>query len=575
MIDSPERASARTIPADERVPSPTPRRVAGSDWTFVWIFGLVLFVVSSLPYLYGYWFTPADKEFMGLTYTVHDYSQYMSWARESADKILVPNKLTPEVNQPAFFDLLWFVVGRIDHYTGLSFIQTNQLLRLVAAALFLAMTYKFCARALVDRVQRRFALVLSCLMAGVGWVIIALKPFTHTLFNPTLIYNTPGNTFFGIMVVPHQILSAAWIVGIFLVVLDAYRKSSVKLLALAGGLTLFLGLEHAYDQVTVYAVVAAFAVLVTVRDGWRRQWIVGLALFYAISAPAPLFWLSLERGNAQWREVLQQYQNLGVFTPDPVQLIALLGIVFVVAALTFRGFVPLASKSDLDLFLGAWFVVGLVLIYLPTQFQIMNLNGFQVALAVMATQGLFGHIVPWIDEQIGAVRWPMHLERRRVSALFLAGFLAFAMATNVYLLGQRFVDMHRHNYPEFLYRDDVAALDWIAARARPDDVVLSSFDIGHWLPGWTGAHAFIAHGSDTLGFTTKRALVAQFYGPTTSDAEREQLLRQYKVNYVFDGPAERQLGDYDPAKSSYLTLVFSSPHTRVYQVMEGQLALAP
>ena len=38
--------------------------------------------------------------------------------RESQDKILVPNQLTPETSAPLLFNLLWWKLGRLEALTG-------------------------------------------------------------------------------------------------------------------------------------------------------------------------------------------------------------------------------------------------------------------------------------------------------------------------------------------------------------------------------------------------------------------------------------------------------------------------
>ena len=549
----------------------------GNDRRFLLILTLCLLVVSSLPYVYGYLSTPAGKAYMGLDYAVYDYSQYMSWARDSATQILVANKLTPEANPPVFFNLLWWLVGRIDFYTGLSFVVANQLLRVISNVLFIFVAYWFCGLVLPKRGQRRFALLLTCLTSGFGWLLVVLKHFTGKLLNPTDLYTPVGNSFFGFISVPHHIISAAILIAIFGLALRGYRNGTWRSWALAGVLGLILGMEHTYDLVTAYAVLGMFGLLMVLREGNWRPWLVRLALFYGITAPSVLYWAALSRFSPQWQEVLAQYKNLGVFTPDPLQLIILLGPAFLLALATFRGFVPLAERRDDELFLNGWFVVVLFIIYLPVTFQIMMLNGFQVALACLATKGLFDHVLPWLQRQVaerpGLSAGAGWLTPHRLGTTLPTLFLLVAMLTNVYIFAWRFVDIHRHTYPYYLSQGDVAGLNWIDRHIQSSDVVLSSLMIGIYVPGWTGAHAFLAHGAETLDFNQKRQDVARFFNPATSDAERQATLRQFHVRYVFYGPAERQLGAYDPARADYLKEVLSVNGTEVFEVNPARLAV--
>lgn len=80
---------------------------------------LIVLIVTTLPYLYGYWSAPADKQFMGVIYNVSDHMQYFSWFREFSHANLAANKLTPEPNKPIFFNLLWWGMARIGGVLGI------------------------------------------------------------------------------------------------------------------------------------------------------------------------------------------------------------------------------------------------------------------------------------------------------------------------------------------------------------------------------------------------------------------------------------------------------------------------
>jgi hypothetical protein len=245
-------------------------------------------------------------------------------------------------------------------------------------------------------------------------------------------------------------------------------------------------------------------------------------------------------------------------------LIVLLGLTALVAGLTFPGFTRLKDRDPGELFLCTWLAVNLVIIYLPLDFQINLLSGIQVPLAFLATRGLYWHVVPWLRETL-----PSRL--RGLAAFAPIVLLALVLPTNLYLVSWRILDLSRHNYPDYLYRDDVAALAWIERDGVSSDVVLSSLEIGHFVAGLTGTHAFLAHGANTLDFYGKRAAVERFFAADGDDRARQASLRQFGVRYVFYGPAERALGTFDPGTAPYLEPAFTSPHTTVYRVVTDAL----
>ena len=70
----------------------------------------------------------------------------------------------------------------------------------------------------------------------------------------------------------------------------------------------------------------------------------------------------------------------------------------------------------------------------------------------------------------------------------------------------------------------------------------------------------------TLIYAEKQPSVARFFAIDTPDCERLALLEQWQVAYVFYGPDERSLGDWDPATVSWLEPVFGQGDVAVYRV---------
>jgi hypothetical protein len=187
-------------------------------------------------------------------------------------------------------------------------------------------------------------------------------------------------------------------------------------------------------------------------------------------------------------------------------------------------------------------------------------------MAILVTKGLYEFAVP----AIARVRPKMREKANRWLPLIL---ILAVLPTNLYLWTWRFVDLARHDYPFYLHRDDVAALDWLRENTSPQHVVLCSLTIGQYVPAISGNTAFLAHWAQTVDFYDKRDRVARFLNAATPDTERLETLHTFGVDYVLHGPAERALGDYDPATAPWLELVFSVPQVDVYRVKDDSLPL--
>jgi uncharacterized membrane protein len=201
--------------------------------------------------------------------------------------------------------------------------------------------------------------------------------------------------------------------------------------------------------------------------------------------------------------------------------------------------------------------------YIPTDYQIHMLNSWQIPIAILATTGLY-RLVPVITARIRRLKLsPDWASRLAVMALVLA-----VLPTNLYLWAWRFVDLARHDYPYYLSRDEIAALDWLSENTSPDDVVLSSITVGQYVPALSGNTAFLAHWAQTVDFYEKSERVERFFDPAVAEDERSETLRTLGVTYVFYGPVERAMGGYDPAESSSLVEVYTSPEVKLYAVRE-------
>jgi hypothetical protein len=188
------------------------------------------------------------------------------------------------------------------------------------------------------------------------------------------------------------------------------------------------------------------------------------------------------------------------------------------------------------------------------------LNGWQVPIAILATQGIFAYVVPALARWFAPDRTPT----RRLAITTVAAIIAFSALTNVYLFGWRFFDLSRYDYPYFLYQDEIAALRWLEENAGGDAVVLSSLAVGQYIPAETGAHAFLAHWAQTVDYYGKEAAVARFFASDAPEPVRAQIITDFGVDYIFHGPAERTVGSVELDDNPNYDRVFASGDVAIY-----------
>lgn len=541
--------------------------IARSEWSFVIVVSALVFILTTIPYIYGFISGADDKQFMGVMLDMPDHMQYFSWMREFREANLSANKLTPEPNQPIFFNLLWWVMAQFDNILGLGFAGMYQILRFVATFTFLPFVYRLCAWYFDDHWHRAVAFLVVVFTSGFGWVLVLLK-YTLTdgeLVYPLLVYIAEGNTFLSILGYPHFIAA-----GLFIFVFDLFlqgeRENKLSFAFAAGLFALFLGWQHAYDLISVYGILGIYGLLKWIRDKKLPVYILKAGVVVGLLSVWPaLYSVWLTSADPLWKEVLAQFANAGVYTPNLLQLPVLLGLSFILACVSVirRAHAMFRSKNDRELFIFGWFLICFILVYLPVDYQIHLINGWQIPIAFLATRLLFLDFVPAIQKITQNRKKAISLKQLNILVPLI--FLALIIPTNVYLYVWRYVELARNGYPYFLHDDEVSALEWLEKNAESDDVVMSSLDLGQFIPAYTGAHAFLAHWAQTVDFYTKSQIVDDFYSDGGGGAQWDTLM-EYGVDYVVLGPSERALGGEAQLQATYLQQVFSTDQVTIYQV---------
>jgi hypothetical protein len=192
------------------------------------------------------------------------------------------------------------------------------------------------------------------------------------------------------------------------------------------------------------------------------------------------------------------------------------------------------------------------------------LNGWQVPIAILATIGLFRYIVPALTKRFA--QGATEEGRAKVQKWAILVFILIVLPTNLYLFAWRFYELSRHDYPYYLYKDEIAAMQWLDDNAAPDDVVFSTLQTGQYIPAMTGTHAYLAHWAQTVAFYEKSEQVNRFFDPATLSDAQAQILAEGRAEWVFYGPAERELGEVDLSKVDGLVLRYSGPLVSIFQV---------
>lgn len=530
------------------------------------LIALVVLLVSSLPYIVGYTVSLSDREFSGALVNVVDYHSHLAKMQQGAQGEWRYRLLfTPEDHDGAYLQVFYVALGHLAARTSLPLVTTYHLARLVSGFVLLLTTYLFSAFFLPRRALRRVAYLLICFSSGLGWLVLLVSPTTPSGITPIDFWLNDAYIFFSLFTFPHFCLAVAALLATFLATLAYFRTPRLSYL-LAGGLSvLVMAIVHPFAVLIVDAVLAVYWLLFW---GIRRRWPGREATVIAVIGLVPLPLLAYDYCALQSNSVFQAWQAQN-FTPSPPPGYYVSGYGLVLLLACFGAIHVLLRCDRRGLFLVAWTVVAAVLAYSPLLLQRRMVEGLHVPLCILATLGLFRYVLPAIYRSRLA-RWlagTVHYPRRRLRLLVLNLLLAATVPSNVFLLASASLVAWQHQLPFFYLRSENEAIDWLGAHTHWTDTVLATFPVSNHIPACIGHRVFWGHWIETVDFAGKKRLAETFFQAETDDTARQGLLQTYGIAYLFHGPQERALGDFNPQDKPYLMKTFSNSEVSIYRVV--------
>jgi hypothetical protein len=546
------------------------------EWLITLIITLTAVALLIAPYLLGHWLARPGTFYTGLLINVEDGSYLSAIEQGRSGAWTYRNFFTVEQHDPVFIQGFYLALGHTARVLGLSAVAVWHLALVFFNLLLFLVLFAFICFHLAGPGQRRVAFLLLLFGSGFDlwrfptWLerAAALEAVPVTLRMPE------AHLFSSALTYPHFMAGILLIVAVFWFTFLALGRELSggrrwAYVCLAAVANLLLAIVYPYLIFLVTAVLVAYYLY---RCGQARQilWrqVAMLAVVYTLAAPLFLYYLFSLSGN----QVMQTWNAQAVTrSPNPLHYV-LTYLPYLVAALPGLRLLRRDNfpRREALLFLWLWLAAAAFLLYMPLNAQRRFVQGLQIPLAILATVGLYYYYLPRLRQNrfvVALAQRPRYsldgLQRlATVSFLFLAGLV------NVYLLAGAFITLAVvQPYPLFRPLAELEAMNWLRANSRPEEVVLAAYWTGSYLPYGAGNRIVVGQRYETIHFDSRRREVEHYYSQSADDGWRRSLLRRYGVAYVFAGPAERELGLFDPAHTPYLKQVFENDDAAVYRVL--------
>jgi hypothetical protein len=329
--------------------------------------------------------------------------------------------------------------------------------------------------------------------------------------------------------------------------MHAFEGKGLKWSLIAALAAFFMAAIVPFYAGALAAVLGAYLLALLLRRRrmpWRETGLTALTGLGAVPPVAYNAWVfSTNPAFAVWAE-----QNR-ILSPHPLHYA--LGFALLLIPALWGAIQAHRQKQEKWLLLIGWVLVVPLLLYFPFNLQRRMVVLLQVPLAILAARGLLA----WLDGQGG--------RRRRWGAV---AYLGLVSLSNLLLVFGNLVPIARRQTPIYRPGAELAALQCLNNQATADEAVLASFEVGNVIPAHTDLRVFAGHGPETLYGEEKKNTLRQFFGQSVDDAWRRALLAKFDLDYVFWGPIEQSIGDWNPGTAPYLVPICSEPGYTVFRV---------
>ncbi len=545
------------------------------DWYKAIGLAVLVLAFACQPYVLGYLVSsPALTYSGGLAEgQIEDYHSHLAKMQQGARGEWRYRLLfTPEEQRGAYLQTFYVALGHLSRLSGLSLVWTYHLARLLFGGVFLVSAYIFLAFFLRRGALRWIAYLLTCFSSGLGWLVEMIAPTQPGGISPIDFWFIDAYTFFTVLTYPHFCLSVAALLWTFLGLLIYFRSGRFRYVLGAALAVLVLGVVHPFAVLIVYAVMAVYLLLLwALRKRW--PWREGLSTALVSVAPTPVlaYYYLAFRADPVLRA--WQAQNLTP-SPPPIYYVWGYGLVLFLALpgayrllTSGRGKEPEREKG-FRLFPLVWIATVFVLSYLPLPLQRRMIEGAHIPLCLLASVGLVGVFLPAVYRAgfLRRVTALLSYDRRRARLFLLNLIVTLTFLSNLYLLTSISLAILMRYPPLFYTGAENEAVDWLEAHSQWTDTVLSSYKIGSYLPARIGHRVFWGHWTETIHLAEKEGSIKTFFDRRTDDQARLALLNSYGLVYLFYGPGEKALGDFQPQNNPYLVESFANQEVVIFRV---------
>ena len=513
------------------------------------IFAVILMLITTIPYVIGYSKEGSDWRFTGFVIGVEDGNSYLAKMLSGSEgNWLFRSPHSAEEQDGVVAYLPYLLLGKLasGESRHQQLVALYHSARIIFGILSILATYDFIKIFITKKDQRWRALILVILGGGLGWVLVAIsqKGFLGSL--PLEFISPESFGFLGIFGFPH--LAAARALLLWGLVLFIKQEQGY----LAGALWLAAGIFQPMVAAVAWAVIGVYFMTILivnkvengkifdVEPGLVRRMFFRSIQSVLVSAPIVLYTALIFVIDPYFKAWTAQNRFP---SPHIAHYIIAYGLVL---PLAISGILKILKKGRIEgLLLAGWVVILPVLVYAPVITQRRLAEGIWAVLVI----GLFCNYT--------------ENEKLPFSANIISLLL---LPSTIFIFIGSILQTLNPAEPVFRKANEVAAYEFLSVNSPQDAVVLSSFVTGNNLPAWAPVRVVIGHGPETIGLKSLMVEINDYFGEKVAEKDCKVFFGKYQTEYLFWGPEEISMWDYEPGLSDCLSLIFDRQGYTIYEV---------
>ncbi|HRY29827.1 MAG TPA: hypothetical protein P5079_07290 [Elusimicrobiota bacterium] len=511
------------------------------------------------PYLYGYLHQDAGWVFTGIVRLVGDNASYLAWAKQAQEGFaLFAVPYTTEPQPRVLFLPFFLLVGWAARLTGLALPLCMNLFYAAGIGFFLWALWRWLKATGASPAVRGLAFFLALFSSGFGAFLDrvaaefpGLSPLarfptgTPGIYGAADLWSFDFITFANVAHYPVAPVS----LGLLLLSLAWMSRGEEKNNPWAAGVTAgVLFLVHPYDAAIAWGLVWMFPFVQRIP---LKRAVSALMIFYGAALPAAVYLLWMMGANPLLREYSR---SLHALTPSLVSYLVGLGPTFLLALAGAWCIYRRGERGGIPTLVWALAALGALGLPLTARFKLMH--GAHIAFCFLAARGV-----------AAVMEWTGTRAMGKTAALIGIVLLFGAGGTsNARLWKENMENVSRHWLPYYLPRPLEEVLGHLDRNAEPYKTVLTSVNLGLFIPAWTGCKTYAGHWDQTLHREFKEREIADFFSSEASVESRWEFLKTHGISYLLLPLAHRGAMTGRGGEEKMFEKEFDNGYYHVYKV---------